>query len=61
MNDVILLKIALQNEMNYSVQYVDYDENTWTVPVKLTAERYQLVMTDHSIKRIRVEQVIELN
>jgi len=61
MNNVKLLNFALQNEMNYSVQYVEYDKNTWTIPVKLTAERYQQAMTDHSVKRIKIEQIIELN
>ena len=56
-----ILTNALQNESDYQVQYVDYKENEWTAPYKLTADRYQKVMKDNSVKRIRILQVIEFN
>ena len=38
----------------YELQYFDYSENQWTVPVSLTDERIEKIVTDFSIKNIRL-------
>lgn len=37
-----------------SWQYVDYDDDMWTVAVKLTDERIQNLLNDHSVCRVKV-------
>ena len=38
----------------YELQYSDYLENQWTAPVSLTDERIEKIVTDFSIKNIRL-------
>ena len=38
----------------YELQYFDYVENQWTVPTLLTEERIEKIITDNSIKNIRL-------
>lgn len=40
--------------LKYELQYKDYDENQWTVPVLLNPERIERIISDHSVKKIRV-------
>lgn len=36
-------------------QYVDYGENTWTIPVQITMERINSVIRDFSVRKIAIE------
>jgi hypothetical protein len=38
----------------YELQYSDYSENQWTAPVSLTDERIERIVTDYSIKNVRL-------
>jgi hypothetical protein len=38
----------------YELQYSDYSENQWTAPVSLTDERIERIVTDFSIKNVRL-------
>ena len=38
----------------YELQYSDYSENQWTAPVYLTGERIERIVTDFSIKNVRL-------
>jgi hypothetical protein len=38
----------------YELQYSDYLENQWTAPVSLTDERIERIVTDFSIKNVRL-------
>lgn len=42
----------------YEVQYIGYFEDQWTIPVSLTDERIERIVTDFSIKRIRLSLTI---
>lgn len=53
------LRSYLTQSMNslcakYELQYSDYSENQWTAPVSLTEERIERIVTDNSIKNIRL-------
>lgn len=41
-------------ESKFQLQYVDYDENQWTVPVLLTSERAYRFKNDSSVKLVRI-------
>jgi len=38
----------------YSVQYQDYSQDEWTVPVMLTEKRADQIISDDSIKTIKL-------
>lgn len=38
----------------HQVQYADYEDNQWTVPLKLTNERWNQLMNDHSVTAIKL-------
>lgn len=54
----LLLNQAYELGAKYQIQYVDYDENSWTVPVLLTPKRIEQATSDFSVKQIRV--ILEL-
>lgn len=57
MNDRLLaalLELSSVDGVTYQLQYVDYDPGQWTVPVKLNPERMDHIITDASIKNIRI-------
>ncbi len=43
-----------QRAAKYELQYSDYSENQWTVPVLLTEERIERIVNDFSVKNIRL-------
>lgn len=51
----LVLEDAIRRCAKYSVHYVDYSEDTWTVPEKLTVERRDMTLNDNSIDKIRIE------
>lgn len=46
---------AVRRKATYSVQYADYDLNTWTAPVELTQNRMDKLLDDGSIRKVRLE------
>lgn len=50
-----ILKDAVRRKATYSIQYADYDINTWTAPVDLTENRMQKLLDDGSIRKVRLE------
>ena len=49
------LELSMLNRgAKYELQYIDYDENTWTAPVLLTEERIKQIVSDKSIKNVRL-------
>lgn len=50
-----ILKDAVRRKATYSVQYADYDLNTWTAPVELTQNRMDKLLDDGSIRKVRLE------
>lgn len=50
-----ILKDAVRRQATYQVQFADYDLDTWTVPVKLTKNRMGMLLSDSSIRKIRLE------
>lgn len=50
-----LLIEAVRQHAKYSVQYSDYDKDTWTAPCLLTHDRLAVIMDDNSVKKIRIE------
>ena len=48
------LKQCLKLNALYEVKYSDYEENQWTVPVKLTEDRLNKVLDDHSVAGLRI-------
>ena len=53
------MKIAIKDFVNVStvqIHYVDNDLDTWTVPVKLTEDRLNKIITDYSIDKIRLKK-----
>jgi len=36
------------------IQYVDYDDNTWTIPELLTEKFILKIVTDSSVKNVRI-------
>lgn len=41
-------------ESKFQLQYVDYENDQWTVPVLLTAERAYRFKNDASVKKVRI-------
>lgn len=50
-----ILRDAVRRKATYSVQYVDYDLNSWTAPVDLTQNRMDKLLDDGSIRKVRLE------
>lgn len=50
-----ILRDAVRRKATYSIQYADYDLNTWTTPVELTQNRMDKLLDDGSIRKIRLE------
>jgi len=50
-----ILKDAVRRKATYSVQYADYDLNTWTAPADLTHNRMDKLLDDCSIQKVRLE------
>jgi hypothetical protein len=53
----LLLK-AMNEGCKYTMQYVDYPHNSWTAPLLLTEDRINKMLSDVSVKEIRI--IIEL-
>lgn len=41
-------------ESKFQVQYIDYEQDQWTVPVLLTSTRAINLKNDNSIKNVRI-------
>lgn len=50
-----ILRDAIRRKATYSVQYADYDLNTWTALVELTQNRMDKLLDDGSIRKVRLE------
>lgn len=48
----------LLESVRYEVQYVDYEKDEFTVPVILTKERAQGIISDQSIKKVRFSPIL---
>jgi hypothetical protein len=46
--------IQLIDIAQMQIQFVDYSENQWTVPVKIRMSDIQSAMKDNSVKEIRI-------
>lgn len=51
------LSLLIDN-VRYEVQYVDYEDNQWTVPVILTKERAVGLLHDGSISKVRFSPIL---
>lgn len=52
---VVAVPISLlYDRFNYSIQYVGYLENEWTVPCKLTEKRAEIFLADKSVTKVRI-------
>jgi len=45
-------------KVRYEVQFVDYSENEWTVPLLLTEKRAQEIMKDQAISKVRFSDIL---
>lgn len=50
-----ILRDAVRRQATYQVQFADYDLDTWTVPCILTQNRMDMLFTDASIRKVRLE------
>lgn len=53
-NDLSLLLESYR----YELQYVDYSEDEWTVPVILTEKRASQIINDNAIRRVRFTPIL---
>jgi hypothetical protein len=44
--------------VKYELQYIDYEKDIWTVPINLTEDRIKNIVSDNSIKSIRLSLVL---
>jgi len=51
----ILQQYILNKESMYQLQYYDYNDNEWTVPLLLTPKRASEFIEDKSVKKIRIK------
>ena len=51
------LKLLLET-VRYEVQYIDYEEEQFTVPVILTHHRAKQIISDNSIKKVRFTPIL---
>lgn len=51
------LKLLLET-VRFEVQYVDYEDGQFTVPVILTHNRAKQIMNDNSIKKVRFTPIL---
>lgn len=49
--------IEFIGKAKFQVQYIDYDNNTWTVAVMLTRERYDRIKNDNSVRKIAIRPI----
>jgi hypothetical protein len=49
-----ILTYALEINAKIECQYVDYDENTWTIPRCVNQKLTEEILCDKSIKKIRL-------
>tara|TARA_A100000171_G_C2070770_1_gene114597 strand:- start:75 stop:281 length:207 start_codon:yes stop_codon:yes gene_type:complete len=49
--------IQFIGKAKFQVQYSDYDNNTWTVAVMLTRERYDRIKNDNSVRKIAIRPI----
>ena len=38
----------------YSIQYHDYEQDEWTIPVLLTEKRAEQILTDDSVRTVKL-------
>lgn len=50
-----ILRDAVRRKATYQVQFAEYDLNTWTAPCELTQNRMDMLLSDGSIRKIRLE------
>jgi len=55
-----LTNMMTAHNAKYQLQYIEYADDEWTVPVSLTKERIELIISDYSIKNIRLSFVITI-
>jgi hypothetical protein len=48
-----IVKLGVERQTTYELQYMDYPENIWTTPIKLTIERAEAFYPDYSLKTIK--------
>lgn len=48
----------LIGNVKYEINYIDYKDNQYTVPVLLTALRAELIMCDLSIRKVRFTPIL---
>lgn len=48
----------LIEKVKYEVQYIDYEEGQWTVPVILTKRRADRVISDNAIRKVRFTPIL---
>ena len=51
----LLLEEAINIKATYQIQFVDNDNDTWTIPCQLTKKRMKDLLNDNSINKIRLE------
>jgi len=54
------LTYALNHDFKFQIQYVDYEDGRWTVPIALTHDRYSQFMQDRSVVRVKLIKDLEL-
>ncbi len=50
----LLKAIELDKEVKHQLQYVDYKDNEWTLPIQLLDYRIDNFVRDHSLKRVKL-------
>lgn len=55
-----LTSMMTAHNAKYQLQYTEYTDDEWTVPVSLTKERIELIISDYSVKNIRLSFVITI-
>lgn len=48
-----IVKLGVERQTTYELQYMDYPKNIWTTPIKLTIERAEAFYPDYSLKTIK--------
>jgi hypothetical protein len=49
-----ILELARKLNAKHEVQYIDYDENCWTVPCSLTSLDIDRLSNDNSVSKIKL-------
>jgi cell fate regulator YaaT (PSP1 superfamily) len=50
-----ILKDAIRRKAIYQVQFADYKSDEWAIPSELTENRAAILLTDGSVRKIRIE------